>query len=132
MVSYTADEFQELLDRFSHACKEFGLMISIKKTKVMGQDVDNPPNVMINGTPLDVMNFFTYLGTTITSNLSLNEEITTRLVKLQQPCQGSTNEYGRTGRLPWQLRSASTELAASAPCCTAVKHGQLIPVMKQD
>ena len=44
----------------------------------MGQDVDNHPNVKINGTPLDVMNSFTYLGATITSNLSLNEEITMR------------------------------------------------------
>ena len=47
----------------------------------MGQDVDNPPNVMINGTPLDVMNSFTYLGATITSSLSFDEEITTRIGK---------------------------------------------------
>ena len=79
LVSHTAQELQELLNRFSHACKEFGLMISIKKTKVMGQDVDNHPNVMIDGTPLDVMNTFTYLGATITSNLSLNEEITMKI-----------------------------------------------------
>ena len=36
LVSHTADELQELLNRFSYACKEFGLTISIKKTKVMG------------------------------------------------------------------------------------------------
>ena len=53
-------------------------MISIKKTKVMGQDVDNLPNVTINGTPLDVVNTFTYLGATITNNLSPDEEITMR------------------------------------------------------
>ena len=45
----------------------------------MGQDVDNPPNITIDGTPLDVMNTFTYLGATITSNLSLGEEITMRI-----------------------------------------------------
>ena len=56
-------------------------MISIKKTKVMGQDVDSPPNILINGTLLDVMNTFTYLGATITSSLSLDEEITTRTGK---------------------------------------------------
>ena len=67
--------------RFSQACKEFGLTISIKKTKAMDQDMDNPPNVMIGGTPLDVMNTFTYLGATITSNLSLNEKITMRIGK---------------------------------------------------
>ena len=70
-----------LLNRFSNACKEFGLMISIKKTKVIGQDVDNAPNVMIDGTPWDVVNSFTYLGATITINLSLHEEITTGIDK---------------------------------------------------
>ena len=47
----------------------------------MGQDVDNSTNVTIDGTPLDVMNTYTYLGATITSNLCLNEEITTRIGK---------------------------------------------------
>ena len=52
-----------------------------KKTKVMSHNVDNPPNVTIDGTPLDVMNTFTYLGATITTNLSLDEEITTKIGK---------------------------------------------------
>ena len=52
-------------------------MISIKNTKVMGQDVDNSQDVMIDGTCLDVMNSFIYSGATITSNFSL-DEITTK------------------------------------------------------
>ena len=81
LVSQTAEELWKLLNRFLHTCKEFGLTISIKKTNVMDQDVDNPPNVMIGGTPLHAMNTFTYLGATITSNLFLNDEITTRIAK---------------------------------------------------
>ena len=42
LVSYTAEELKELLNRFSHACKEFGPYDQHKKTKVMGQDVDYP------------------------------------------------------------------------------------------
>ena len=42
LVSHTPEELQELLNRFLHAYKEFGLMISIQKTKVMDEDVDNP------------------------------------------------------------------------------------------
>ena len=30
------------MDSFSKACKDFGLTISLKKTNVMGQDVDRP------------------------------------------------------------------------------------------
>ena len=131
-VSHT-EELQELLNRFSHACKEFGLMISIKRTKVMGQDVDNPPNVMIDDTPLDVMNTFTYLGTTIISNLSLDEEITTGIGK-------ASATMARVSKWVWENRKLTlahqdlhlTELAFSATCCTAVKHGQHMPIMKQD
>ena len=36
----------------------------------MGQDVNNPSNVTIDATPLDVVNTINYLGVTITSNLS--------------------------------------------------------------
>ena len=129
LVSHTVGELQKLLNRFSYACKEFGLTISIKKTKVMDQEVDNPPNVMIDGTPLDAMNTFTYLGATITSNLSLNEEITMRICKASASIASMD---GRTGNLPWQPRSAPTELVSSAACCTVVKHGQLMPIMKQD
>ena len=35
-VTHTMKDMQQLIDRLYHACKEFGLTISIKKTKVMG------------------------------------------------------------------------------------------------
>lgn len=35
LVSHTSDGIQRLMDQFSHACKEFALTISIKKTGVM-------------------------------------------------------------------------------------------------
>ncbi|KAL6458375.1 hypothetical protein MHYP_G00336050 [Metynnis hypsauchen] len=34
--------------RFSQACKDFGLTISLKKTNVLGQDVDTPPVITID------------------------------------------------------------------------------------
>ena len=37
LVTHTMEELQQLIDRHSHACKEFGLTISINKTKVMAK-----------------------------------------------------------------------------------------------
>ena len=38
MTTHTQQELQALMDRFSQACKDFGLTISLKKTNVLGQD----------------------------------------------------------------------------------------------
>ena len=38
VTTHTQQELQALMDRFSQACKDFGLTISLKKTNVLGQD----------------------------------------------------------------------------------------------
>lgn len=81
LSTHTAEALQQLLDRFSYACKEFGLTISIKKTNVMAQDVPLPPTINIDDKELVVTDHFTYLGSTITSNLSLDAEIDRRIAK---------------------------------------------------
>ena len=81
LSSHTEEDLQRLMDRFSHACREFGLTISIKKTNVMGQDVPSPPAIRIDNEELEVTDHFTYLGSTITSNLSLDAEIDKRIAK---------------------------------------------------
>ena len=81
LSSHTEEDLQRLMDRFSHACREFGLTISIKKTNVMGQDVPSPPAIRIDNEELAVTDHFTYLGSTITSNLSLDTELDKRIAK---------------------------------------------------
>ena len=81
LVSHTESGLQELMDRLSSACKDFGLTISIKKTNIMAQDVEIPPSISINTQTLDCVNTFTYLGSTMSSNLSLDTELNTRLAR---------------------------------------------------
>jgi len=64
-------DLQKLMDRFSHAWKEFELTISIKKMNVMGQDALALPSVNIDNVTFGVIDQFTYLGATTTSNFSL-------------------------------------------------------------
>ena len=69
------------MDRFSQACKDFGLTISLKKTNVLSQDVETPPTITIDDHQLEVVHQFTYLGSTIFDNLSLDAEINMRIGK---------------------------------------------------
>lgn len=81
VVSHSEEHLQQLIDKFAQACNEFGLTISIKKTNVMGQGTNSPPNIFINNEALDVAESFTYLGSTITNNLTLNPELDRRIAK---------------------------------------------------
>ena len=61
------------MDRFANACAAFELTISFKKkTKVLAQAITSP-KITINNYELEVVEQFIYLGSTITSKLSLKE-----------------------------------------------------------
>jgi len=81
LASHTQPGLQRLIDCMAHACREFGLTISLKKTEIMGQDVSEAPIINIGDYTLQVVEQFTYLGSTITSNLSLDPELNKRIGK---------------------------------------------------
>ena len=69
------------MTHFSDACQDFGLTISLKKTQVMGQDVDSPPAISINDHELNVIHDFVYLGSATSDTLSLDAELNRRIGK---------------------------------------------------
>ena len=75
VTSHTEQDLQCLMDRSYQACKDFGLTISLKKTNVLGQDVNTSPVITIDNYKLEVVQQFTYLGSTISENISLDAEI---------------------------------------------------------
>ena len=81
VTTHTQQELQALMDRFSQPCKDFGLTISLKKTNVLGQDTMELPAITIDDYELNAVEQFTYLGSTITNNLSLDTEIDKRIRK---------------------------------------------------
>ncbi|XP_062614292.1 uncharacterized protein LOC134276017 [Saccostrea cucullata] len=81
LTAHTEQALQRLIDRFSNACDEFALTISIKKTNIMGQDVCCTPKISIDEHILEVVDSFIYLGSTISSNLSLDTELNKRIGK---------------------------------------------------
>ena len=81
MATQTEEALQRVIDRFALACDDFGLTISIKKTEVMGQGTTAPPSIRIGSQVLNAVERFQYLGSTISSNLSLEPEISSRIAK---------------------------------------------------
>ena len=81
LASHTEDDLQQLVSQFSHACKEFGFTISLKKTNVMALGTDHPPTITIDMHVLKSVDDFTYLGSTISSLLTLEAEISSRIAK---------------------------------------------------
>jgi len=70
---------QRSLDRLSSACDHFGLTISTTKTEVMYQPAPEReysiPMFTINGQILQVVDKFTYLGSMLSRNVHIDEEV---------------------------------------------------------
>ena len=56
-------------------------MISLKKTNIMDQNASHIPNISIGNYTLQVVDTFTCLDPTIASNLSLDDELNSRIGK---------------------------------------------------
>ncbi|BHF66055.1 hypothetical protein SprV_0200906900 [Sparganum proliferum] len=85
------EEMQWSMDLFSAACEYFGLVINTQKTVVMHQPPPKsathpnaPPQISVNGTQLQVMENFPYLGSTLSRNTKIDDEVANRISKPSQ------------------------------------------------
>ena len=122
LATHTEDDLQQLMDRLSHACKEFGLTISIKNTNVKGQDVVMSPSV--NNVTLDVVDSFTYLGSTITNKMSLDAEISIRIAKAAAIMSKLNRKVWSNNNLTESTKLHVYQECVLAHCCTVVRPGQ--------
>lgn len=76
---------QHLMDRISTTCVHFGLKIILRKTKVMftplPRQTYSETNMFVNGTRLEVVNTFIYLGITVSRDGSFDAEVYHRIGK---------------------------------------------------
>nr|VZH97737.1 unnamed protein product [Spirometra erinaceieuropaei] len=89
------------MDLFSAACENFGLVINTQKTVVMHQPPPNsatarnaPPQISVNGTQLQVVENFPYLGSTLSRNTKIDNEVANRISKASQA-------FGRLQNTVW-------------------------------
>ena len=78
-------KMQGAVDRMSKACDNFQLTISTKKTEVVHQPAPgklySEPTITVNGRKLQVVDKFTYLGSTLSRAVHIDDEVTARTAK---------------------------------------------------
>jgi transcription termination factor 2 len=88
LMAHQENHLQTIVNKFSEAAKLFGLTISLGKTEVLLQPAPNttPPQpcITIDGTQLKNVDMFKYLGSTISSDGTLDKEIVARIQKASQ------------------------------------------------
>ncbi|XP_069996592.1 uncharacterized protein [Penaeus vannamei] len=99
LCASTPEQLQDLLDCFTSACEDFGLTISLKKTVTMSPS-DRAHAFTINDTTLDDVEKFTYLGSIIAKNTSVDQDICTRLGK-------AATTFGRLTNRVWKNKTLS-------------------------
>ena len=82
---YKRQALQHIVNRFSDTAKNFGLTISLQKTEVLYQPPPrvaySPPYIRIDGTNLNAVEHFTYLGSIISSDATVSKDLDNRLSK---------------------------------------------------
>ena len=104
--SISETNMQESVDKFANACDSFGLTISTKKTEVLHQPAPgkpyHEPNIQVNGERLKAVDKFTYLGSTLSRNVTIDDEVQCRLAK-------ASSAFGRLSQQVWNRRGIRLE-----------------------
>ena len=102
LLAHTQEALQYIVNRFAEAAKAFGFTISLKKTEVLHQPspggVYSPPQINIQGTNLSSVEHFTYLGSVISNDATVNKDLDNRLAR-------ASSAFGRLHKKVWQNHS---------------------------
>ena len=106
LCAHSETSMQNIVDKFSEACHNFGLTISTKKTEVLHQPAPGKPytkpDITINGQKLNAVDKFTYLGSTLSRNMTIDDEVNLRLAK-------ASAAFGRLNANVWTRRGIRLE-----------------------
>ena len=81
----TEEKMQNNVDQISDSCESYDLSISIKKTEVVYQPAPEKPykepTITVKGQRLQVVDEFTYLGSTLSRVVHIDDEVNARIAK---------------------------------------------------
>ena len=103
LVAHSDEEMQKKVDAFSNASKKFGLKINIKKTEVLYQPNSTrtrEEDTMVDGNKLNSVLEFTYLGSIISNDGCIDDEIQRRMAK-------ASASFGRLRQTLWNNHHVS-------------------------
>ena len=121
LVAHSAEEMQNIVDAFSIASKKFGLKINIKKMLYQPNSTrTREEDIMVDGNKLNSVLEFTYLGSTISSDGCIDDEIQRRMAK----ASSSFGDSGTTTMCPCGLKARYTVQSCCPPSYTEPRPGQ--------
>lgn len=106
LVAHTPEQMQHVIDTFSEASKKFGLQINIKKTEVLfkgSAEHQVEKDILVDGSALNRVDDFTYLGSIISNNGRIDSELTKRMAK-------ASSAFGRLRVRLWNNHHVSTRV----------------------
>ena len=102
LLAHTEEALQHIFNRFSDGAKNFSLNISLTKTGVLYQppprEAYSPPHIGIDGTNLNAVEHFTYLGSIISNDATVSRDLDNHLSK-------ASSSFGRLSKRKWQSHS---------------------------
>ena len=124
----TEAKMQRAMDQVSQSCDNYDLTISTKKTEVVHQPAPgkpyNEPTITVNGQKLKVVDKFTYLESTLSRAVHIDDEITARIAK-------ASVAFGRLRANVWERNGIKldTKLKVYKTSCMHVRPGQYTNAM---
>ncbi|CAJ0938707.1 unnamed protein product [Ranitomeya imitator] len=109
----TEQQMQHEMDCFSQACDSFGLEINIRKTEVMYQPLPGKlykePRITVKEQNLKAVDNFTYLGSTLSREVTIDAEVNNRIAK-------ASATFGRLRKNVWEQRGLSLTTKLKREC----------------
>ena len=102
LMSHSADDLQAALSQMTRLYQRMGLQINVKKTEIMQVHVEarDPEIISVLGKELENVSCFKYLGSNISANCNLDDEICYRIGK-------ATAAFGRLTKRVFTNRDLS-------------------------
>jgi len=110
LAAHTLEDTQALVSKFSAASKSFGLSINLKKTEVLYQPAPGntriPSTVTVDSRPLQFVASFTYLGSAVSSNAMIDDEVDARIAR-------ASAAFGRLTARLWKVHDVRLQTKLS-------------------
>ena len=117
LLAHTLDDMQAITNGFARSARRFGLTISLKKTEVIYQPKPGAdytaPTITIDNNPMKVTDKFTYLGSTISQNALIDDEISARIGK-------ASGSFGKLTKRRWSERGVRLVTKINVYCAVVL------------
>jgi hypothetical protein len=126
LFAVSEEALQKMINIFVEVANTFAQEVSVKKTKVMVVEKGGEkkiPQITINGTVLEVVDDFVYLGSKESNTGDMSAEVNVRKQRMYAAFNQWSGRILMNKSLSLHLRLSSSISLLSPMVCTGVQHG---------